>query len=93
MKRIPTFLIILLTFVYGCKDKTQNAPVQSTFVQMTISENNVTPTVDIKNFVLISDNVEAELGDAKEIMKVKRNFPLAMQTKNETLFNAILAKY
>jgi len=92
MKRLAIFLFSVLTIIFACNDKAQHANEQNKFVQVTISENNITPTVDIKNFVLISKNTEAELADAKEIMKIKRKFPLAMQSKSEAQFNYILAK-
>jgi len=59
--------------------------------QFVVAENNLTPTVDIKNFTLICDDSAAYITDAKEIMKVKRNWPLAMQRKDSALFDEILA--
>ncbi len=41
---------------------------------------------------LITNNAEAEINDAKEILKVKWKAPLAMQTKDSASFNEILAK-
>ncbi|MBK7738744.1 MAG: nuclear transport factor 2 family protein [Saprospiraceae bacterium] len=92
MKLIVALLICIWTFCFGCNDNESKFETDNKFVQTSIAEENLTPTVDIDHFVLISNNTEAQIKDAKEILKVKRNFPLAMQTKDESLFNKILAK-
>ncbi len=70
------------------KDKTTSRD----FHQIVIEEDNLTTTVDIKSYTLITDNVDAHRTDAKEIMQVKRNWPMAMQTKDRALFDKILSK-
>ncbi len=84
--------ISILVFSLGCQDNQSKLKDGSKYIQETIAEENLTPTVDIKEFVLVSNNSAAQLADAKEVMKVKRNFPIAMQTKDEALFNEILSK-
>jgi hypothetical protein len=92
MKTISILIVGLLALASGCRNKEALPDPDSQYVQVTIPEENLTPTVDIKEFVLVTDNYEAQLKDAKEILKVKRNFPLAMQTKDESIFNSILAR-
>jgi hypothetical protein len=81
-----------MVIVCGCKEKTHNSETEKKYFQVTISEENLTPTVDISSFVLITNNESANRIEAMEIMKIKRKFPLAMQGKDSTLFNEILAK-
>lgn len=78
MKLIVALLICIWTFCFGCNDSESKFETDNKFVQTSIAEENLTPTVDIDHFVLISNSTEAQLKDAKEILKVKRNFPLAM---------------
>jgi ketosteroid isomerase-like protein len=66
--------------------------VSKKFSQVTINEETNNPNIGISSYTLITDNVQAHRADAKAIMQVKINFPLAMQTKDEALFNRILAK-
>lgn len=58
---------------------------------MLIAESNLTPTVDIRNFTLISNNINADSINSIEILKLKRNLPLAMQRKDSILFENILS--
>lgn len=76
----------------SCQQDKQTAAPGKDFVQVVIEVENTTPTVDIPNFTLISNNPEAERADAIEILKVKRQWPLAMQQKDSALFESILAK-
>jgi len=92
MKSLSAILISILTLISGCNEKTPSTIGEKEFVQITISEANTTPTIDIKNFTLITNNVKADSSEAVEILKVKRNFPLAMQTKDSALFESILAR-
>lgn len=55
-------------------------------------EDNSTPTVDISKYTLISDPYKDRRNDAKEILKVKRKWPLAMQSLNPLEFDSILSK-
>lgn len=84
-------ILIFTSLILSCNSN----KVESTnklLQQIVMQEENLTPTVDIKNFTLLSANLEAEKADAIEILKVKRNWPLAMQKKDSALFEKILAK-
>jgi len=76
---------------YGCNEKTPSE-IKIKYEQVVIKEENNTPTVDIANYTLITDGVTDRKADAREILQVKRKWPLAMQTKDRALFNSILAK-
>ncbi len=92
MKLPLTTIISALTLISACNEKNASTVEDKKYVQLTIKENNITSTIDIKNFILITNNAEAEIADAKEIMQVKQKAPLAMQKKDSILFNEILAK-
>ena len=86
------FQLLLFLFVgvtFGC---TQNNSIVPNYIQVIIKEANTTPTVDIKDFTLVSNNIKADSIEAIEIMRVKRNFPLAMQKYDSLLFESILSK-
>ncbi|MFT3796519.1 nuclear transport factor 2 family protein [Flavobacterium sp.] len=53
---------------------------------------NSTPTVDIQKFTLIENSENDLKNEAKEILTVKRKWPLAMQSQNPAEFDSILAK-
>jgi hypothetical protein len=40
----------------------------------------------------LSDDAEAHRADAETVMRVKKNFPLAVMTKDKALFERILAR-
>jgi len=60
--------------------------------QVTLQENDQSPGITIGSYTLITDDLDAHRADAGAIMRLKREWPLAMQTKNAALFNRILAR-
>ncbi len=92
MKILLTGTVSALTLISACKETNSSMEPDKEYVQLVVNEDNVTPTIDIKSFTLITNNAEAEITDAKEILRVKWKAPLAMQTKDSALFNEILAK-
>jgi hypothetical protein len=100
--KIYSILVLLVLFTFGCNSNKSKTPHKNDatggiagikkYSQHTIKEINITKTVDIDSFILITDDIEADREDAKEIMEIKRKWPLAMQTKDRNLFNEILAK-
>lgn len=68
----------------------QTAPSLST--AEVITEENKTPTVDIAKYTLVSTADEDRKKDAAEILKLKRRWPLAMQSLDKSEFESILAK-
>jgi hypothetical protein len=96
MKILPAGLFIL-TVLLSCNSNKENdtaaeKPVSKDLHQIIITEENSTHTIDIKNFSLIGDSSETQIADAKEILKVKRKWPMAMQQKSRVLFEEILSK-
>jgi len=91
MKLALTILVSIVTTLNACTNKSSSNTGKK-YLQLFIREDNITPTVDIKNFQLITNNTEVDSANAKEIMEVKRKLPLAMQKKDSVLFNEILAK-
>ena len=88
--RVYHFLLLLsVDFTFSC---TQNNSTVSNYIQLNIKEANTIPTVDIKGFTLVSNNLIADSIEAIEIMQVKRNLPLAMQKHDSLLFENILSK-
>lgn len=92
MRLLLFTFVSILTILSACNEKTSSNDSGKKYQQLTIKEDNVTPTVDIKNVNLITNNFEADSTNAKEIMQVKRKLPMAMQGKDSALFNEILAK-
>ncbi len=91
MKTVLPTLVIATILNIGCH---QNIPQQNDsteYRQFIIIEANPTPTVDIKNFTLVSNNISADSINSIEILKLKRNLPLAMQRKDSALFESILS--
>ncbi len=93
MKKTNQFLILkvllLLTLsistLMACnnktQEKTQEITVTGNYSALEILEPNKTPTVDIEKYVLISNSNDNRKNDAAEILNVKRQWPLAMQSK------------
>lgn len=79
-----------MTGLISCSKK-QNEPRKS-YSLLEISEDNSTPTVDISKYSLINDSQNDRSTDANEILKVKRKWPLAMQSLNPLEFDSILSK-
>lgn len=90
MKSLLAVLIFIMLNL-GCNQSNLNNNTTSEYKQISITESNLTPTVDIENFTLISNNVTTDSINSIEILKLKRNLPLAMQRKDSSLFESILS--
>ena len=60
--------------------------------QVTVSVERPSSNVDITSYVLITEDVEANRGDAEAIMRLRAKLPQAVQTKDAALFDRILAR-
>jgi ketosteroid isomerase-like protein len=60
--------------------------------QVSIKYETGNPNIGIGGYTLISNNAEAHRADAEAVMQVKKNFPLAVQSKDRALFEKILAR-
>ena len=63
-----------------------------TFSQVQLATESKYPSVGIKQYTLITDNLEAQRADAEAIMQVKIEVPRAMQTKDPAQFDRALAR-
>jgi len=91
MTRVNILLIISMGLIFGC-GQTNSDNTSVNYVQINIREANITPTIDIKDYTLITNNVKEDSIESIEIMKVKKILPLAMQKHDSTLFESILSK-
>ena len=100
--RYFAFSLLWAIFLTGCQvsEKTANqqsnlskqTEVSKTVSQVIIKEETGNPNIVISSYTLITDNAEAHRADAEAVMRVKKNFPLAVMTKDRALFERILAR-
>jgi ketosteroid isomerase-like protein len=100
--RLHALLLLLVTLVAGCTGSEaadgggapagRAAPGGRPFRQLTVTQDRPSPNVDITRYVVVAEDPEAVRADAAAIMRVKAAWPLAMQTKDEALFERILAR-
>jgi Domain of unknown function (DUF4440) len=96
------FILLLAALSMSCRaeekaparqpDSAETGEAGRTYSQVSLTEDSPYPNVGISTYTLITDNVEARRGDAEVIMRRKIEWPRAMQTKDEALFNRILAR-
>jgi len=82
--------IITLCFVISCNN-VENIK-KNNYSIIEIIENNTTPSVDISKYKLVIDSDVDHTEDAKKILEVKRQWPLAMQSLKASEFDSILSK-
>lgn len=97
MKKTIYILLITLPIAFSCKQlqKTDNnidKNLANDYSAIVILEDNSTSSVDISKYTLISNGHKDRRSDANEILKVKRKWPLAMQSLNPLEFESILSK-
>lgn len=100
--KLSSFLIFFSLIAFGCESNKKDTPTKAgltkdtaaskKFSQIKIKTDYNTPTVGIDSFTLITNNPEAQMEDAKAIMRAKVIMPLAMQKHDAALFDSILAK-
>jgi Domain of unknown function (DUF4440) len=102
--KMRTTLIILLGSALGiCLQHADTMGIDQTeteksggkkgkYAQVTVNLDQRSPNVDIKSYVLITNNANADRGEADAIMRLRAKLPLAVQTKDASLFNSILAR-
>ena len=90
MEKTITVLTILV-ILYACIEKVESTVTNKKFAQLTLHDRTFNPNVDIKTYTLITKDAATDTINAKEIIKVKRLVPTAMQTKKQELFEEALA--
>ena len=96
----PLLLFIIVLGGCGANDNTQGKqplPVQQSqtikpATQVALTTQSKYPTVGIKEYTLITDDVETHRADAEAIMQVTIEIPRADQTRDEAQFDRILAR-
>jgi ketosteroid isomerase-like protein len=73
----------------GTKEITES---KGKYKQVTLNFDQQSPNVDIRSYVLITDNLDADRVEAEAIMRLRAKLPLAVQTKDAALFNSILGR-
>jgi hypothetical protein len=93
MKRFPHPVAVAMLLVSGAiPTDTAAARDAKTLSQVQLVTNSKDPTVGIKEYTLITDNLEAQRADAEAIMQLKIELPRAMQTKDPAQFDRVLAR-
>jgi hypothetical protein len=96
MKLFPLMLLAVILVLGGCTaaehSSTNAISTVRTFSQVKLVTQSKYPTVGIREYTLITDDVEARRADAEAIMQVKIEIPRAMQTKDPAQFDRILAR-
>jgi hypothetical protein len=100
MKTYSVVLLCIILMIYhenghtndiGEREK-ETTETKGKYKQVTLNFDQQSPNVDIRTYVLITDNVDTDRADAEAIMRVRAKLPLAVQTKNAALFNSILGR-
>lgn len=97
------YLILLLAIIStSCQTSQYSAPQQpdstkqpganKKYSQVALKVDSPYSTVGISTYTLITDHSDARRGDAESIVRLKMEWPRAMQTKDEASFNRILAR-
>jgi len=95
------FILFWSIFLTGCEvsekasnqqSNTTNQATAKKYSQVNLKVDYDVPTVGINDYTLITDDVEAHRKDAEAIMRIKKDVPRAMQTKDAALFDRVLAK-
>lgn len=83
----------LTTMVMACHDSPRaQGPEDRRHQQVVVRVEPQSSGIEIESYTLITDNPAAHRRDADAIMAVKLSWPRAMQTKDEALFERILAR-
>lgn len=78
-----------MTVILSCDS---NQKIEKSFSISEITVENATPTVHLEKFTLIKNAKNNLEDEAAEILKLKRKWPLAMQSQNPAAFDSILAE-
>ncbi|MEO6252784.1 MAG: nuclear transport factor 2 family protein [Ferruginibacter sp.] len=93
---IPALLIIAI--ISACNNSETNSSTLNTkgiskkYIQVNYKIDLNTPTVGITNYTLITNDLQRDSLNAREIIKAKVILPLAMQKHDAALFDSVLAK-
>jgi ketosteroid isomerase-like protein len=80
------------TSVGSSADTTKQIGQSKKFIQINRKVNDNTPTVEITNYNLITNNFQRDSAEAEAIIKAKVILPLAMQKHDASLFDSALTE-
>ncbi len=102
MKITLPFLLLTMTLFSGCQKEPEStvsvtpsptipetARISS---QIEIPTQSGHPEIDISSYTLIAPDPEAVKAEAEAVMAVKKRYPIAMRTKDRSVFNEILTR-
>lgn len=95
--RYSTFMVVAVVMLPACNNKKMETikPTlrdnEKKYVQVKFNIDVNVATVGIHNYTLISNNLEKDSIEAREIIKAKVLLPLAMQKHDAALFDSTLA--
>jgi hypothetical protein len=93
MKRFAIYLLLTMLLFTPCPRAAENAGSGSKKLsQVRLVTESKYPSVGIKEYTLITDNLEAQRADAEAIMQLKMEVPRAMQTKDPAQFDKVLGR-
>ncbi len=97
MKSIIFITLLSFSIFISCRENQEKETLNGgespgNYSTLEIPDDNTTPTVDLSKYTLIIDSKKDRRNDAKEILKIKRKWPLAMQSLNPLEFDSILGK-
>lgn len=83
--------VILMACHNSKNDSVKSTSTHREDIQVKFNIDVNAPTVGIRNYTLITNNLEKDSIDARAIMKAKVFLPLAMQKHDAALFDSVLA--
>jgi ketosteroid isomerase-like protein len=101
MRTYPLVLLYTILMIYhesghtndiGARETKEITETKGKYKQVTLNFDQQSPNVDIRSYVLITDNLDADRVEAEAIMRLRAKLPLAVQTKDAALFNSILGR-
>ena len=84
--------ILGFSFLVACNNANTNHQDEERYVQQNFKIDLKTPTVEITDYTLITNNLQRDSSIAREIIKAKVILPLAMQKHDRILFDSTLSK-
>ena len=96
MKYLASTVLLIITFISCNQNENDSAKNNSVdtgnkYVQVKYTIDINAPTVGIKSYTLITNNLEKDSSEARQLINAKVILPLAMQKHDEKLFDSSLA--
>jgi ketosteroid isomerase-like protein len=101
MRTYPLVLLCTILMIYhenghtneiGARETKERTESKGKYKQVTLNFDQQSPNVDIRSYVLITDDFDADRVEVEAIMRLRAKLPVAVQTKDAALFNSILGR-